>query len=86
MALYNHHMVTADTNAAMPTPKSAPSRPRKSPAVVMACITGAFFCAYFWLANQMEGISFDTAFIAIFCAFLSSFIVRCFMTAMVNES
>jgi len=84
--MYNHNVVTADTNMTLPATKSAaPKGFRDSPAIVMIMISVGFFCGYFWLAQQMEGISFDTAFIAIFCALLSSFIVRCFMTAIARE-
>lgn len=44
-------------------------------------IAVAFLGAYLWLASQMEGINFDTGFIALFCAFLSVFVVRCFHAA-----
>jgi hypothetical protein len=36
-----------------------------------------FLAIYLGLANLMEGLNFDTIFIALFCTLLSSFIVRC---------
>lgn len=36
-----------------------------------------FFALYSSLANAMEGLNFDTIFIAAFCTLLSTFVVRC---------
>lgn len=76
-------MSSVETNK-IPTPETnvQPAKGlREKQTFVMVLISVGFFCTYMWLAQQMEGISFDTAFIAIFCTFLSSFIVRCFMAA-----
>jgi hypothetical protein len=41
-------------------------------------VLAAFFLfAYLFVAKTMEGLNFDTIFIAIFCTFLSVFVARC---------
>lgn len=44
-----------------------------------------FFTVYMLLAKQMEGISFDTTFIAAFCTLLSVFCTRCFIGAIIDS-
>jgi hypothetical protein len=40
-----------------------------------------FFSLYLYLVNQMQGITFDTGFLALYCAALSVFILRSLLFA-----
>ena len=55
-----------------------PRKPRHNYNWVLIFIALLFFAAYMWLASQMEGISFDTTYIAAYCTFLSVFVIQCF--------
>ena len=63
-------------------PKQKSSRKRRSAPNLPTIILGVvLFGVYITLAKQMEGITFDTTFIAIFCTLLTLFVLQCFIMA-----
>jgi hypothetical protein len=58
--------------------KTARPRRQHERGYVEPLIAVGFAAVYLWLASAMEGLNFDTIFIALFCTLLSVFVVRCF--------
>jgi hypothetical protein len=62
-------------------PKRTYKKRHSAPSLPMIISGVILFALYIWLAKQMEGITFDTTFIAVFCTALTLFVAQCFIMA-----
>jgi hypothetical protein len=48
-------------------------------------ISAIALCVFLWLAWTMEGLNFDTVFIALFCTLMLGFVARCARTVLTGR-
>jgi hypothetical protein len=61
------------------TPKA---RRTPAPGIIVSAVVLGF---YVWIVNMLEGIDFDTLFLAFFCAGLTMFVFKAMATAFAGE-